>query len=190
MEDLLDEGLVGGELNDMDVEYAGFWPRFGAMMVDGLILAPFTGLGFYNLMHLKSLPLMLGLTILPALYKPFLEWKKSATFGKMAVGIKLVDRSMNNITKEQAFKRYIPWAISIVIGIVYNITLYLKPGFEDVNEFLEIGLFGQDLPMTSVNSGYSFIFMLIVGVFIFDKKKQGMHDQFAGTYCIKVKKED
>ncbi len=189
MEDLLDEGLVGGGLNDMDVEFVGFWPRFWASMVDGLVLAPFTGLGFYNLMYLKSLPLMIGVSILPAIYKPFLEWKKSATLGKMAVGIKLVDESMNNISQEQAFKRYLPWAISIVIGLIYNITLFLKPGFEDVTEFLELGYFSQTLPMTNINSGYSFVFILIVGVLIFDKKKQGLHDQYAGTYCIKVKKE-
>lgn len=133
---------------------------------------------------------MVIISILSALYKPWLEWKKSATLGKMAVGIKLVDESMNNISQEQAFKRYLPWVISYVISLIFNITVFLKPGFEDVTDFLDFGLFGQDLPMNAINSGYSFVFMLIVGVFIFDKKRQGLHDQFAGTYCIKVKKDE
>ena len=81
-----------------NVEYAGFWIRVGASLIDFLVLLPVVGLSIFNMMSIKSMSLMLVLTIAGAIYKPYFEWKKGATIGKSAVGIKVVNMNFEPIT--------------------------------------------------------------------------------------------
>lgn len=185
-ESILDEDLAAKEVTFDNVEFAGFWIRFGASLVDMLILIPLYILNYYNLMNFKSMFVMLIITFLTAAYKPYLEWKKGGTYGKSALGIKLVDSSLNNISGEQAIKRYFPWIISLVISAILNILLFINPEFENLNDFMEIGLMLQDSPLNTISSIYNFVFIGLIGGLIFDSKKQGFHDRYAGTYCINV----
>ena len=184
---ILDDGFSESSNPLENVRYAGFGPRLGAMLIDALILAPLTVLGFYNSINFKSLPLMLVISFASFLYKPYLEWKRSATFGKTAVGIKVVNYSMENIDLNQAIARYFPWVISFMISFIMSITLYLSPGFNDVSDFIELNTLLQKSPLNTINSIYSVIFLILVGSLIADAKKQGVHDKYAQTYCIKAK---
>ena len=175
------------EINLNNVEFAGLWIRLGANLIDTLVMIPIFLLSIYNGLHFKSLLLMFMLTFLGALYKPYLEWKKSATFGKIAVGIKLVDESMNDINGEQAIKRYSPWGIAFLISITINVLLYMTPEFQNVDDFISLGLLANESPLQLINTIYSFVFIVLIGSLIFDSRKQGFHDKFAGTYCIKNK---
>ena len=170
-----------------NVRFASFGDRLGAALIDFLILLPLTIVGFYNSMNIKSLPLMVIVSVLAFLYKPYLEWKKSATYGKMAVGIKVVNHDGENIDQGQAIARYFPWIISFVISFSTNIMLFLSPEFQEVNDFMQLGVIMQDSPLNTINSIYGVIFLILVGSMIADSKKQGFHDKYAKTYCIKTK---
>lgn len=165
-------------------ELATFWMRLGASLVDFMILFPLLVLNLYNTLHFKSLGIMLLLTTAAALYKPYFEWKRSATFGKTALGIKLVDYNMNDISMEQAFKRYFPWAINFFFSTLSNFHVFFSPDFAEVDDFMQIGYLAQEAPLTTVNTFYSFVFLFLVGSLLFDVKRQGAHDKVAGTYCI------
>lgn len=183
---ILDNEYTREEVSLENARFAGFWVRLGASLIDSLILLPFILLNFYNSLNIKSLPLMLVLTSVFSIYKPYLEWKKSATFGKMAMGIKVVDESLNNISGEQAIKRYFPWIISFIFSIIVSIQMFTSPEFQEVNKFLELGTITSGSPMNSISTFYNIIFIILVGSLIFNAKKQGFHDKFAGTYCIKI----
>lgn len=183
-EEILDTGFSAPASEIKHAKFAGFWIRVAAAIVDFIVLLPILGLSTYNLLVIKSMPLMLLLSVIGMLYKPYLEWKKSATLGKMAVGIRLVDGSMNNISLEHAIKRYIPWIINYGISMLTNFMMFTMPEFQAVESYLELGPIMQNTPFYIINNIYSFVFFIIVVSVAFDARKQGLHDKFAKTYCI------
>ncbi len=181
---LLDEDFIGGGPSLRTARFAGFGIRLGATLVDLLALSPIWGLGVYNAIELKSIPLMLGLTLLQAAYKPYMEWKEKATLGKMAMKIEVVNENLEQITGEQAFHRYALWLGSIIIATAINLQVYNSPEFLEVTDFREIGLLSQGTMLATINSVYSIFFLIAVGSLVVDQRKQGLHDKLARTYCV------
>ena len=130
---------------------------------------------------------MLLLTMIGFLYKPYLEWKKGGTFGKLALGLKVVDYSLKNINLDQAFRRYFPWIISYIISTIMDVQIYLSPEFQDIDQFMQYGTLVEEAPLNSISTFYNLIFLVLVGSLVFDPRKQGVHDKYAGTYCIVAK---
>lgn len=184
-ENILDSDLTQNNGSATEVTYAGFWIRVGATLVDFLILLPVFLLTMYNMFSLKSMLLMIVLTLVSAAYKPYLEWKRSATYGKSAVGIKLIDYEGNNISLEQALKRYFPWIISYVLSLISSIFLFMAPEFAETEGFMEISTLTQKAsPVNAISSLYNFVFLILIGSAGFDSRKQGVHDKYAKTYCV------
>lgn len=91
--------------------YAGFWRRFGALIIDGIFVAVL-GL-LFKLIGLYSV----GLDILLALlYTPFFEASElQATPGKAMLDMRVVSMSGERITFKKAFIRYL---VRIVSGLL------------------------------------------------------------------------
>ncbi|MFD1205344.1 RDD family protein [Sporosarcina contaminans] len=136
--------------------YAGFWIRFGASLIDGIVLAiPLTILAmiFIGVATASGsdalaviLPLLLYIIIFvtAALYYVLLtSGKYQGTVGKMIVGVKVVDPEGNRIGKGRALGRFFSYYLS---GMFFSI-------------------------------GY-----IIAG---FTPKKQALHDYIASTYVVK-----
>lgn len=136
--------------------YAGFWIRFGASLIDGIVLAiPLTILAmiFIGVATASGsdalaviLPLLLYIIIFvtAALYYVLLTSSKyQGTVGKMIVGVKVVDHEGNRIGKGRALGRFFSYYLS---GMFFSI-------------------------------GY-----IIAG---FTPKKQALHDYIASTYVVK-----
>jgi uncharacterized RDD family membrane protein YckC len=176
----LDENLT----QEVEHEYAGFWIRFLASIIDALVLTPFTVLYLLVLFGINSLALTLIGIVLSACYKPFMEYKYGATLGKMAVGIKVISTDGGGLTLNQTLLRYIPWAIGNVISMVTFTMLHLSPALDSAEGFLEISQIMAEQGNNSLSSISSLV-MLIAGLSIaFDSKKQGVHDRFASTLCV------
>ncbi len=171
-----------------EVEYAGFWIRFGAAWIDGLIFLPIFGLGFYNQIEWKSLILLYVLSILGALYKPLMEWRYGATLGKMACRVKVVNSEFKPISIDQAFGRYIPWGISAIIQLLTATVIFSDPSFASAKSLAEIGVVSQNNPFNTISTVYSFVFLGLICWAAFDKKNQGVHDKIAKTFCVRVPK--
>ena len=120
--------------------YAGFWPRFGAYFIDGIvvgiialiILLVTVGptwlamLPYLSQNHMTgnpqlgafpaSLPLALFMgvflsMVLPVLYFIIMWGRKGATLGKMAMGIRIVRTDGSDISYGTAFLRYIGYQV-------------------------------------------------------------------------------
>lgn len=115
------------------VEYAGFWIRFAAVIIDRIILYILQLI--ISLMFADSAPLLaaLGFMLLGLLYYTFMESSQyQATIGKMAVGIKVGDREGEALTWPNALGRYlgkIISAITLCIG-------YMMAGWDDKKQAL------------------------------------------------------
>lgn len=143
--------------NDTIYAYAGFWVRFLAQIIDGIL---------FLLITLPVLYLVYGeayFTINPAIESPFYGiadvlisfvfpvvaclwfWvKKGATPGKMLFGLKILDEQTGNLlTLGQAAKRYLGYIISSLVFCLG----YIWAGF--------------------------------------DKKKQGWHDKMAKSVVVR-----
>lgn len=176
----LDENL----LQEVEYEYAGFWVRFFASIIDMFVLLPFSVLYLLVLFGINNLAITLVGLILQASYKPFMEYKYGATLGKMAVGIKVISVNGGGLTLNQSLIRYIPWAIGNVISIITFTMLHMSPELDTAEGFLELSQIMAAQGNEALSSISSLV-MLIAGLSIaFDSKRQGVHDRFAKTFCV------
>jgi uncharacterized RDD family membrane protein YckC len=114
-DEILDEELSP----ENQYKYAGFWIRFGAAIIDGLILLPFSLLYLLILFGVNVFAISLFGAFMSMLYKPFMEIKYGATVGKMALGIKVIQTNGEQISTVDGFKRFLlPWAYSSILSIV------------------------------------------------------------------------
>tara|TARA_B100000809_G_scaffold250625_1_gene283290 strand:+ start:2827 stop:3399 length:573 start_codon:yes stop_codon:yes gene_type:complete len=185
-EDKIEEVTLDNHGYKEEIEYAGFWIRFGAALIDMLVLIPIIALGMYNQFDMKSIVLLYVLTVISSLYKPLMEWRFGATLGKMACKIKVTNEALNPISIDQAFGRYIPWGISAVIQLMAATFVFSYPTFNAADTFMEIGVIAQMSPLTNISNFYNIVFLIIIGSLVFDKKSRGFHDKIAKTAVIKV----
>lgn len=111
-------------------EYVGFWARFGASMIDVLIIMAIT----FPLLHsiygsyyweaeefIKGVPDFIISYLFPFVATILFWIYKSATPGKMALKVKIVDaKTGNKPTTQQSIIRYIGYYISLLpLGLGY-----------------------------------------------------------------------
>ena len=138
---LIVQKLREGVILAGEMVYAGFWIRFGAKIIDAIILtvlgfvvsipgyfitgAPQSGgqisMGFIagnGLIALISVAVQIA-------YPVYLLGKYSATLGKMACGLKVVRSDGDKISYARAFGRYFAEILSsIILGIGYIIAAF------------------------------------------------------------------
>ncbi len=103
------------------VEYAGFWTRFLAALIDGLLLGAI-GYGIAAILGVDQTKMgaFQGITIiLQWLYYSFMESsEKQATLGKQAMGIKVTTMDGERINFAQATGRYFSKILSALILLI------------------------------------------------------------------------
>ncbi|ENQ3107129.1 RDD family protein [Bacillus cereus] len=99
----------------MNQELAGFWRRFGANFIDGLVIVPF--LVIFMLLGVSSDTSDIIISIFQTLYYLIVPivWI-GFTIGKKAVNIRIVRMDGKTITIGTTLKRY------LLAGIVYGVT--------------------------------------------------------------------
>lgn len=118
------------------VEYAGFWRRVGAILIDGLIIGVVTtpitlGLGGFDpsapgeYVRSGAYPIV---TIAQWLYFALMESSsKQATLGKMALGIRVTDLNGARIGFGRATGRYFAKILSgLILGIGFLMAAFTE----------------------------------------------------------------
>lgn len=121
MTEMTQEHVDNSSFQSPSIEYAGFWVRVIATMIDGLIMMiPAIIFGWI-------IPVFGGFLV-ALLYKPFFESSRlQATPGKALLGLCIVNGSDDRITFKQAFIRYIASFISsAVLGIGYIMAAFTE----------------------------------------------------------------
>lgn len=124
--------------------YAGFWIRVAASIVDSIILVLVTSPILYSIYgkeYFKSEGLVVGYWdiiinwIFPAIAVIVFWTYKSATPGKMIVGIKIIDAKTGNPPSPvQSIIRYLGYYVSIIpimLGIIWIAFDDKKQGWHD-----------------------------------------------------------
>ncbi len=137
-------------IDSKEIEYAGFWKRFAACLIDGLI----TGILGFVVGFVLGIALVVFAVSPEALLDPAVQLgfnifgfvigvsyfvlmecsKFQGTIGKMALGIKVTDLEGNQIGFAKAFGRYFGKIISaIIVGIGFLMVAFTerKQGLHD-----------------------------------------------------------
>ena len=144
--------MTQGAQKDESMRYAGFWIRGAATIIDGLILAAIQVIpifsvmfmfgmgeammaqgngsalseGFTFLMVIVCIGMWFFILFLSVAYPTFFHGKYGATFGKMALGIKVVSPTGGRISYMRAFGR----AFAIMLsGMIFYIG-YIMAAFD------------------------------------------------------------
>lgn len=182
-DDILDFNYDEG-IEKRPVEYASFWSRVGASLLDTLILLPVAVLNIYNVLDFKQLPLYVLLGFVGLVYKVFMEYKYSATLGKMIVKIRVINEEEENINLEQAVVRNVFHLFISVISFLAGLYLFVQPGFSGITTFMEYGLALQEGPHQLISQMANVLFFVSCLFVVFRDNRQALHDSMAGTYVV------
>ena len=111
-------------METQQLEYAGFWSRTGAALIDGILLLLITMpilISIYGWEYLEAEDLVMGPAdfliswVLPALATVLFWLYKNATPGKMAIKAQVVDaQTGHSISVGQAMLRYLGYFLAIL----------------------------------------------------------------------------
>ncbi len=162
-----------GKMDHEKYEYAGFWIRVAASLIDKFLIAMITmplTIMIYGDLVWKNESIILGPAdflinhVLPSIAIMLFWLYKSATPGKMALNIKIVDADTGGkLSVGQIMGRYFAYILASLvfsIGIIWPSNLSL-----------------------AVSLLASLVFIWVA----FDKRKQGWHDKLAKTVVIRKK---
>lgn len=121
-------------------QYAGFWIRFLAVIIDGIIISIIS-----KILHINNYPTFGSMAIrydmqtwsfiLNAGYLiGFWVWK-SATPGKMVLGLKIIEEDGKNLTWQKAVIRYLAMIVSAIpfcLGFIWAGFNPKKQGWHDL----------------------------------------------------------
>jgi uncharacterized RDD family membrane protein YckC len=116
------------------MQYAGFWKRAGAIIID-IILLGIVGSILKSVVTNEVVVAAIEIAIGLAYYAGMESSEKQATVGKMVLKIKVVDIDGNRISPARAVGRYFSKILSaIILGIGYIMAAFTekKQGLHDM----------------------------------------------------------
>lgn len=102
------------------MKYAGFWRRFAAALIDGLIIGVIPGMVFKGNGNIISFLLGLG-------YSVWMLSTYSATVGMMILKIKITKESGGKLTYKDAVLRYFASILSAVVLLIGYLWMLWDP---------------------------------------------------------------
>lgn len=178
------------EKNGKEV-YVGFWKRFLAMFIDGLIMMPFVYI-FYLIESVNIFAAMLVVFLSTSFfygYTIFFNYKYGGTIGKLVVNIRITRPNGSTIGMRESFLRSsvdLIFAVFFVIGQVVALSIVDSEQYTNAS-FVDRGTLMTTLfPVWYVYVIYSSnIWCFGERLFLlFNKRKRALHDFIAGTVVI------
>jgi uncharacterized RDD family membrane protein YckC len=162
VEELMAQGVLPADWAPAAArDYAGFWRRVGAALVDGLIFLPVSLVFGFALSGV--VPALIAQLIWLAYVVPMDA--RGATLGKRALGIKVIDTADRAPGTERSARRHVWDFVALPLAFV---DVENNPSGAVIALYLLLGL------------------AAIVDVLwmLGDDDRQTLHDKFAGTYVV------
>jgi len=175
---------------ETDIRYSTFGSRLGASLIDGLIMIAATlPLTYYNIGTFKMPLLYVLIALFTVLYKPFLEYRYGATWGKMLVGLKVVGSDFGKITLQEEMRRVSFYLVPSILQHVLTLGVYFSATFKSISDYKEFNRYivSENPSLIWINV----IVMILVAAdtitFFAQQPNRALHDIYAGTYVIEKK---
>jgi uncharacterized RDD family membrane protein YckC len=163
---------------------AGFWIRAGAYIIDTVVFIPLVVVGFWNIFRLKSMFVLVLISVPGLVYKPLMESYFGATLGKMACRIKVVNDNRKKLSLASAYARFLPFLASAVITLVSQLILFSSPQFESVRSFVELGQAQEKGFLSALGTLVNIFIVIECVVAAFTFRKRALHDMLAESFCV------
>jgi uncharacterized RDD family membrane protein YckC len=174
------------------IEYGGFWRRFGALFLDGLILAPINIGVFASLAYTRNAYLyyFVPSLLIFFVYHVYLVRRFGGTPGKRIARMRITMTNGNPVTLRAAVVRYLPAFVLTALGSLALVATTLN--FDDA-EFKSLGfiekmtmLEAREPAWSSVVDGLSLLWYVAGAVaLIANARKRALHDFIARTVVIR-----
>jgi len=172
---------------EAEIVFAKFWPRFGAMLIDGLviiiIILPVT---YFNVIQWKIPWVYILTSLITIIYKPYLEYQFGATFGKMAVGIKVVGHQFQKVTLKEELRRVSFYIVPNIIQQVLTLKVYFSNQLNSIHHYKDYNDY-----IVSTNPALYILNIIVIVLLVVDTitffsndQNRSLHDLYAGTYVI------
>lgn len=163
---------------------AGFWIRFGAWVIDILVFIPIIGLSIWNTYSLKSIAVLVLISLPGFIYKPFMESFFGATLGKMACRIKVIDDNGKKLSLFAAYVRAFPFLISAGVNLAGGLIIFSSPQFQSATSAMELRQAQQGNPLSLLGTIVFVLVMIECIVAGFTFRKRALHDMLAESFCV------
>ena len=165
--------------------YKTFWRRLGALIIDGLLFVPLTGLTFFLMWRGLGFGTYLVLTLLStagyATYFILMHGRSGQTLGKMATGVKVITIDDQPLTYGGAALRYLPF---ILVGIITALPMFFYLAKAGEVSFQTI----TQAPRWS--NWLNWIWMLAQLITLLtNPMRRAIHDFLAGTKVVVVQRQ-
>lgn len=167
--------------------YDNVFRRIGAAFVDLLVFMPLIFVDNYENSSFENkfaiLIWLFVMAFITTFYSIYLHYKYGQTFGKMAMGIKVVDLNENHkLTFRQAVIRSSIYIIIDVLGLIYFLILTVSLDETTVTMTESYDYFQQMAAGTLV--------LIEFIVILTNKKRMAIHDYIAKTVVVKINFEE
>lgn len=181
-------------MNIDSLRYAGFWPRLGAMLLDGLILGPVGWLSILAGGHhrLYDVYTFIPFILLGLFYNVYLVRRFGGTPGKLIVGIRIRKVNGDPVGYREAILRELP---DTILNALVSFALLL-PLFQMTDaEYASLsftGLYQRQLALAPAwykpaNWAQNIWFWSELVVLLTNRKRRALHDFIAGTVVVHVR---
>lgn len=172
---------------ELDIRFAKFGSRFGASMLDGLILIIITlPLTYYNVIHWKIPVIFILTSLFSIIYKPFMEFRFGATLGKMAVRIRVVGSEFHPVTLREELRRVSFYLFPSFIQETMTLKIYFEGNFKLIDNYQDYNNY-----ILSANPALVWLNIIVFTLLVVDciyyltnQQNRSLHDLYAGTYVI------
>jgi len=175
------------------VEYAGFWPRFAALLLDVLIMSPLIAVVWWGEAHFRLFDVyyFLPSSLFGLWYGVYLVRRFGGTPGKRLMKLRIVKVGGNPATYREALLRYLPeWVMGVgcsIAGIMAVLSLTDAEYFA-ATTFTE----RSEVMAGAFPSWYNHVVIALEVwvwgeflVMLTNKKRRAIHDFIAGTVVVK-----
>jgi len=163
---------------------AGFWIRVGAYFIDSVIFIPIVILGIWNTYSIKSIALLILISLPGLTYKPFMESFLGATLGKMSCKIKVIDDSGNKLSLFNAYIRFFPFLLSAGVALAGQLILFSSAQFQSAESLMEINQAQQGSFLVVIQYPVTILILVDCIMVAFTFRKRALHDMMAESYCV------
>lgn len=176
-----------------ELRYAGFWPRLGALLLDGLIMLPWIALVIWGSGHYRLFELyyLIPGTLFNLFYGVYLVRRFGGTPGKLILGIRIRKVTGEPVGYREAILRYLP---NFILGTLSSIAL-IGPAFRmGDTQFHALSFMDRAMwmvghapfwykPLGYIQNGWMWSELVVL---LTNRKRRALHDFIAGTVVVRT----
>ncbi len=173
------------------LQYAGFWPRLGALLLDLLITLPLSVLVFWGSERYRLFDLyyLIPGTLFGLFYGVYLVQRFGGTPGKLVVGVRIRKVGGEPVGYREAFLRYLP---EFILGLLMSIALLKSVLQMSDAEYHALSFMDRAKRMVELTPSWYKPLQIAQNVWVWgelivlltNRKRRALHDFIAGTVVV------